>query len=176
MANRIYMPDKAEKRIDSLAMSNGLTSVFVDVLALSGSALAQSNREKEMIIWIAQRDQSIVGIGTVGFNIDEMPWTIENFEQEKQFLLQVIDGAIAETGWERLSYEPTKKFIQAALTHFSKMIMAMEEEYVDPTQYEEWSAIEDGDDCPTIPIGYPRCEKHMIYLSCHGCVICNYET
>jgi len=50
-------------------MSNGATNVFLDVLALSGSDLAVTTREKEFIVWLNQRDQSVVGIGTVGFSI-----------------------------------------------------------------------------------------------------------
>ncbi|MCE5170756.1 hypothetical protein LQV63_15730 [Paenibacillus profundus] len=175
MANSVCMPDQAKQRLESLGMSNGLTEVFIDVLALSGSAIARTNREKELVIWIAQRDQSVVGRGTVGFSLDEMPWTVANSEQERQFLLQAIDGAMAETGWERLSYEPNRDIIQSCLAHFRTMVMAMDKDCIDPGQYEEWSAVEEGDDCPTIPVGYPQCAKHRVYLSCHGCVICNYE-
>ncbi|MGG3507727.1 hypothetical protein ABES58_19860 [Paenibacillus lautus] len=76
MGNAISLPKGLEHLVDSLHMSNGLTSVFIEVLAISGSQLAKTNRERELIIWLAQRDQAIVGIGTVGFDIDEMPWTM----------------------------------------------------------------------------------------------------
>lgn len=59
--------------------------MFIEVLVISGSILAGTNREKELIIWLAQRDQSVVGIGTVGFDIDEMPWTVNSFASEKDF-------------------------------------------------------------------------------------------
>lgn len=79
MANTISLPKELNDIVEPIGMSNGLTSVFIEVLAISGSILAKTNREKEMIIWLAQRDQSVVGIGTVGFDIDEMPWTIDSF-------------------------------------------------------------------------------------------------
>ncbi|WP_236339535.1 hypothetical protein [Paenibacillus plantiphilus] len=155
-------------------MSNGLTSVFIDVIVLSGSVLASTNREKEFIIWLAQRDQSVVGIGTVGFSLDELPWCPEQFVSNQQFLLRTINGALARTGWEKLNYEPTEEFIVNTLRKFERMVAAFRLEDIDTQHYEEWSEIEEGDDCPTIPPGYPRCLKHDVYLSCHGCVLCNY--
>lgn len=50
---------------------------------LSGSELAKTNREKEFIIWLAQRDQNVVGRGTVGFDLDEMPWIEDDFPEMK---------------------------------------------------------------------------------------------
>ncbi len=93
MANTISLSSKIAHLTDSLRMSNGLTSVFIEVLVISGSLLATTYREKEIIIWLAQRDQSVVGIGTVGFDIDEMPWTVDSFEREKEFVLYTISAA-----------------------------------------------------------------------------------
>ncbi|MGG1942855.1 hypothetical protein ABFY57_24575 [Paenibacillus polymyxa] len=99
MANTISLPKQLNDVVEPIGMSNGLTSVFIEVLAISGSVLAKTNREKELIIWLAQRDQSVVGIGTVGFDIDEMPWTIGSFESEKDFILDTISNAADGLGW-----------------------------------------------------------------------------
>ena len=45
-----------------------------------------------------------------------------------------------------------------------------------PVKKEEPEPEEDDDEDdyePTIPVGYPKCEEHGVYLSCLGCVICN---
>ncbi|WP_166246443.1 hypothetical protein [Paenibacillus turpanensis] len=173
MGNAISLPKKLEHLVDPLHMSNGLTSVFIEVLAISGSILAETNREKELIIWLSQRDQAIVGIGTVGFDIDEMPWTVGCFEREKDFILRTITSAMDGLGWERLSYEPRKEWLIKCLEKFQLMICTFDKENVNSNCYLEWSENEEDDDCPTIPIGYPRCEKHDIYLCCHGCILCN---
>ncbi len=55
------------------------------------------------------------------------------------------------------------------------MINAFDIESVNISSYLEWTEIEEDDDSPTIPRGYPKCEKHGIYLSCHGCILCNNE-
>lgn len=176
MSNSISLPQGLDDSVESIGMSNGLTSVFIEVLSISGSILANTNLEKELMIWIAQRDQSIVGMGTVSFDIDEMPWTIDHFSVEKSFMLKVILRAIEGLGWEKLSYEPHQEFIISALKQFYSMIEVFTQEHVNMESYIEWTEIEEGDDRPTIPIGYPKCKKHDVYLTCHGCVLCNSES
>lgn len=144
MGNVIWMPQEQEELVESLSMSNGLTSVFMDVLVLSGSALADSAREKELIIWLAQQDQSIVGIGTVGFGIEDMPWTVEHFEQERAFMNKTIQGAIHGLGWERLSYEPRKDWVIRCLEHFRVMINTFSRSYINEANYLEWAEVEEG--------------------------------
>lgn len=173
MGNRISMPEHFGESIESLKMSNSLTSFFIEVLALSGSMFAENNREKEMVIWLAQQDQSVVGIGTVGFDIDDMPWTIESFERERNFILHTISGAMERHGWERLNYEPREDWIIECLLKFQRMIFVFDKDSIKMESYLEWSKIEEDDNNPTIPIGYPKCEIHDIYLSCHGCILCN---
>ncbi|AJW69287.1 hypothetical protein GMA19_03333 [Paenibacillus polymyxa E681] len=52
MANTISLPKELNDVVEPIGMSNGLTSVFIEVLAISGSILAKTNREKEIIIWL----------------------------------------------------------------------------------------------------------------------------
>lgn len=176
MSNSISLPQALNDSVESIGMSNGLTSVFIEVLSISGSILANTNREKELTIWIAQRDQSAVGIGTVSFDIDEMPWTTDHFSVEKSFMLKVILKAIDGLGWEKLNYEPHQETIIDCLQQLYSMIEVFTQEHVNIESYIEWTEIEEGDDRPTIPIGYPKCEKHDVYLTCHGCVLCNSES
>ncbi|GCF10136.1 hypothetical protein [Dictyobacter arantiisoli] len=91
MGNRIT--NECVESSESLKMSNGLTSVMISLLVLSGSALAEREHEKLLIVWFASRDQALSGMGTVGFDLNEIPWTAEQFEAEKHFLLAVIRRA-----------------------------------------------------------------------------------
>ncbi|WP_199624796.1 hypothetical protein [Paenibacillus alkalitolerans] len=152
MANTISMPEGQKHLVESISMSNGLTAVFIELLVISGSIVTQTNRERELIIWLAQHDQSIVGIGTIGFDIDEMPWTLDYFDQEKDFLIRTITSAINGLGWSRLGYEPRKDWIIEQLEHFQLMISTFDKQFVNETQYREWSEIEENDDNPTIPL------------------------
>ena len=104
---------------DSLSMSNGLTDVFIDYLLLSGSQLAKSESEKRMVVFLAEKQQSKVGIGAVGFDIIEMPWERESFETDKAFMPEMIHHArnlsLEKSAWEILGYEPEQKYLHGVL-------------------------------------------------------------
>ena len=164
MGNSISMPKNLRHLADSIKMSNRLTSVFIEVLVISGSILAEIDREKEIVIWLAQQDQSVVGIGTISFDIDDIPWTTENFVKEKDFMIRAISNAIEGLEWERLSYEPRKDWVIECLEQFKLMINVFDETNINKNSYIEWSEIEEGDDNPTIPFGYPKCQKQYLLI------------
>lgn len=105
---------------DCICMSNMATDVFINVLSLSGSILAETVEEKQLIVWLSEKDQKFVGLGTVGFDIVEMPWKKETFSNDKIFLLNVIKSAESKLGWEKLDYIP--EFILPNLQKFREHI------------------------------------------------------
>ena len=106
MANSIGFDEKTPPD-ESLPMSNGATDVFINVLLLSGSAMAQTESEKRLIAYLAEKDQKI-GMGTVGFDIVDMPWDHATFEADKSFMLNVINGVRNKIGWESCGILPMK--------------------------------------------------------------------
>lgn len=48
------------------------------------------------------------GTNCVGFDLGEIPFTIDGFQKEKEFLLEVCEGASMKFGWEILQYNPMK--------------------------------------------------------------------
>ena len=159
-----------------LKMSNGLTEVFLDVLVLNGSALAASDGERDLITWLACNNQNVVGRGTVGFDLREMPWS-ENFDQEKDFILRTIDAARSRSFWEKLDYEPRADSIFWSLDEFRKMIESFQKEDVDPASLMKWNEIK--------PVEYRKCPLHGVYLfswasdnktfDYRSCLICSYN-
>lgn len=158
---------------DSLQMSNGLTAVFIDVMTLAGSRLAQTVDEKRLVVWLAEKDQSVVGIGTVGFDIREMPWNTKRFEENKRFMLEVIESAENRIDWDRLDYQPNEEHIFWALKEFAELISKMTVEDVDQNAADEWLGAAERDD--PVLCGFPKCEKHGTLLTCLGCLFCNAE-
>jgi len=92
-----------------LHMSNGLTAVFIDAFGLSGSRLVASDMEKRLIVWVLEKNQSAVGIGTVGFEICDMPWEVDYFEDNRKFILSVLESMKSRLGWETLDYSPKQR-------------------------------------------------------------------
>lgn len=145
-------------------MSNGGTSVFINALALSGSHLALDDFEIELISWIVARDQNVSGIGTVGFDLQEMPWSQDEdiFQQQKDFVLKIIQRAKTEQDLQALSYNA--EFLHNFLERFESMINSFLLENVN------------AEDSPlSIPTenNHLKCDVHGVFLHEQGCVICN---
>lgn len=167
MANTIYY----KKDPETLGMSNGLTSVFINVLGLSGSRLAVKDYEKNLIIFLLEKDQTMVGIGTVGFDICEMPWNIDVFKEQKQFLFHVIDDVLLKNGWNQLSYTPNYDMVTNSMEGFRKLLQKIQIEDIDNEGVKEWMEYFEEERKGTDK--YPVCEIHNVLLTCFGCQVCH---
>ncbi len=156
---------------DELCMSNGLTDVFINVLTLSGSQLAKTVEEKQLIVWLSEKNQQTVGYGTVGFDIVEMPWSKSKFKEEQIFLIKVIKAAEQKMGWEKLDYTPNEKLIIPILKKFREYIERMTENNIREKELYEWISASENDD--PINCNFPLCKKHNTLLTLFGCQICN---
>ena len=175
MGNVIAFNDIVSVADDSFSMSNGLTDVFIDYLLLSGSRLAKTESEKRMVVFLAEKQQIKVGMGNVGFDIVEMPWTSDTFETDKTFVLEMIHHARALTSekrvWEKMGYEPGQKQLKYSLDSFEALIKRMTINDVDEDNYREWISAAEKDD--PINLGFPRCTNHDVLLCLFGCKLCN---
>ena len=156
---------------ECIRMSNGLTDVFINVLVLSGSALARTPEEKRLIVWLAEKDQSKVGMGTVDFDICDMPWNGETFEENRAFLLKVIEGAKNKAGWELLDYVTNEELLFPCLDRFAQLISKIGTDNIKPEALKEW--LEAANPSDPVLTGFPKCPRHGTLLSCFGCQICN---
>jgi len=147
-------------------MSNGTTDVVLSVLCLAGADIADSRWEKELMVWLAEHDQSIRGLGCVEFDLDELGWSKEAFPQQQHFLYRLIDRAMDHTGWDKLGYTPNEKIVADLLKKVRRIIGQYSPEYIDE-QAKEWHS--------EPLLNFLRCQQHGIYLHAEGCLICNDE-
>ncbi len=149
---------------DQLNMSNGLTAVFIDTLCLAGADIATEYFQKDLMIWLAQRDWMLFGLGCIGFDISEIIWDKALFAAQKAFLLQVVDRALAKTHWELLDYSPHEEWTLRSLREFGRMLREFEERHIVV-----------GEQLPLLPLDtpYAQCPLHHVYLHVGGCVVCN---
>lgn len=148
----------------SLAMSNSLTGLLIEILSLTASCLAKTDTEIDFAIWLASHDP-ILGGGNAEFDISELPWSVENFEAEKKFLLQVVDAAKAKHYWNRLNYNPREETALCLLEKFGSLIEDFTKEFVGKYPYRVYPV--------PMPIQREKCSVHGVYLSVYGCVLCN---
>ena len=169
----IYSINGSQPPDEWLSMSNGTTSAFIDLMALAAGVLAGNDGERLLAVCIAEEDQSVRGIGTVGFELSELPWDKDRFEKQRSFMLRVTEAAASGLGSECLGYVPDLGFLKPCFDKFALMLEKMTADDIDPDAAEERRA--EAEDSDPERCGFPRCEKHGVYLTCFGCVICNGE-
>lgn len=139
-------------------------SVFISVLVLSGSHLAKEEAEIELITWLASRDQSIIGIGTVGFDLTDLPWStsLEVYNKQIAFFFRVIDRVKQGEDLKLLTYSPPS--VNKYMDSFTAMLKNFDCKYTNQNAAEWWLA----------PNGKKeKCKIHGAYLHEKGCVVCN---
>ena len=152
-----------------ILMSNIRTSAFLETICLGGADIATENYQKELMIWIAQHDWRIRGLGCEGFDICEIIWDKQIFDKQKKFILRVIDSTINKVNWNLLSYIPKEEWLFGKLSDFRIMVNNFNREHIELDKEEK---LFDFDDKVQL---YEKCEKHKIYKHYEGCIICNNE-
>jgi hypothetical protein len=187
MGNRITHPKYGT--LGSIKMSNGLTDVFLATLIVSGSHLASKPNEIYFVLWIAMHDQSVLGVGTVGFDLSELPWNFENFEQEKSFLLGVIEDAHKELGGGIFEFGTHPEFLRGDLEQLRMLVLnldlidakAKKKQKIRKTFLYEGSTTETAAsrlesqficELEKFPV-HSKCSTHNVFVSEFGCFICN---
>src|SRR5688500_9246366 len=107
---------------NSISISNSWTDVLLCTLLLSGSQTARTEWEKKTMIWLAEHDQNYIGSGIVGFDLSSIGWTKQNFAHEKKFLLKVIEKAVTEKIWEKLSFKADANTLTGFLNQLRVLI------------------------------------------------------
>jgi hypothetical protein len=170
MANYVSL-DQSE--LPDLHMSNGLTTVFLSVLLLAGSDLASNDWEKTLMVWLAEKDQGVIGSGIVGFDLVRMKWDTDSFLEQQRFLLSMIDLALERHRWEVLGYAPgpdeNQPWVLSALQDFKILVAAFKPEYIEARDWNFYVK----------EISFQKCPKHLVYLHSLNsdplkcCLICN---
>ncbi|TDC73613.1 hypothetical protein [Streptomyces hainanensis] len=91
-----------------LDLSNGGTTVLVEVLTLAVAELAREPWHFRFAMLVATQDQSIMGRGVVGFHLTEIDWGTTGAARgaNQRFVLDVIALAAARHRWRELRYDP----------------------------------------------------------------------
>ena len=167
---------RGEHTCDDIGMSNGMTAVFISILALSGTKLAATENQKRLMVRLCEADQ-ICGIGTVSFDVCSLPWERETLDEDKAFMLRVIEGAKNKSGWEKLDYEPSEERLFPNLDKFGRLIKRVTADDINDEKIKKWYELPKwyGHSKSEDPIynGFPKCEKHGVFLTLFGCVVCN---
>jgi hypothetical protein len=153
-----------------LMMQNGLTSVLLCTLALAGGRVARTDWQEELMAWLGERDQATVGSGVVGFDLNQMGWTLARFDDEKRFVLSVIDRARSQVDWSDAGYDVDS--VLSALRGLRVLVGAFEAPHVTGADRSWWAT-----EPPSAP--FERCGVHGVVLNTLAsagadcCIVCN---
>ncbi|WP_368517001.1 hypothetical protein [Rhizobium sp.] len=142
-----------------------MTDVFMEVLAIAGSALAQTRSEQAFASWIASRDQAVLGLGAVGFDIAEMPWHVATFAEDRNFLIRAITAAESKVSWEKLGYEPKEDWLMPCLMRLRMLVSVFGSHDIRASGTAIHSTFSES--------ALSRCETHGIIMHADGCPVCN---
>ena len=151
-----------------LKLSNGATDVFLGVLLVSGSRLVQHAWQRRMVAYLASRDQAVIGMGTVGFDLSEMPWSRSGFSQEKAFMLEVVQDAWTHLGHGVLAFGTPPETLRGWLEQFRMLMLHLLPEHLD-----RFEADADPNWACEFELDQGVCATHGVLHSEFGCLICN---
>jgi len=157
----------------TISMSNGLTSVFISAFGLSGSEFAKTEQEKKLVMYVLEKNQSVFGTGFVDFDIGNMPWNINNLEENRKFVLSVLNGMYDKKGWEKLSYSPDTQMLNRCINEFEKLIINMKSEDINIQEINDW--LNNRERIDFIKNGFPLCDIHDVLSTIYGCQLCTDE-
>jgi hypothetical protein len=149
---------------EPVAMSNGLTAVVFDLIAIVGAARAQSEWEQAVVLWLVEHDQTRIGLGMAGFDVAELGWTVSGLAEQRDFLVGVLEAAATGEGWDRLPFTPGDH-VAPKLRALARLVARFPVDAIATPDEHAWQ-----------PRGLPSagtCEVHGAYLHELGCIVCN---
>ena len=149
-----------------IMLSNLSMAKFSELLVIAGSARAEKDHEKDLVIWIAQTDQDIRGLGMVSFDITEIPWERIMFEEQKRFLIRTVEATFDLEIRKKLGFDPIEPYFSEPFEKFGAMIEGFHSKNIYPATgggiWDFNEGIKKHDKCP----------KHDVLLHAQGCIIC----
>lgn len=171
MAN-IFCVRQEDPPEEKITVSDAGTDALIAALTLAGSQLAVSDNQKQLIVWLAEHDRRL-GAGFLGFALAEMPWSADTFQQDKNFMVRVVDAASEELGWETLAARPDAVQLRPILGWFRKRFVRFQAEDIAPLSRTDW--FEDMDEDDPVKNGFPTCPRHGTLLTYLGCQVCHMQ-
>ena len=168
----IFSVRQSDPQEEKITVSDAGADALIAALTLAGSALAVSDNQKQLIVWLAEHDKRL-GSGFLGFCIAEMPWSPETFLQDRAFMVRAVDAASEETGWETLACKPDSAQLRPILGWFRKRFVRFQPDDIDPLAKQDW--FDDMEDDDPVKTGFPRCPRHGTLLTYLGCQVCHMQ-
>ncbi len=154
-------------------MSNSLTHSIYMTMMVEGAKIARTRWEKEFLIWLADHNQSVIGLGIVGFDVCELGWIKEDFVAQKQFLLQLLKNAQANKTYAQHPIYLKEEFGETKITAIHSILEPLQVEDVSehPRMYYSPQKADKVEQCPIHEVYMNNLDEEQKYR----CLLCEAE-
>lgn len=163
---------KAKDRFYTI--NNAYTQLLFSTLLIAGSKLAKTPWQKQFLIWLAEHDQNHMGSGMVGFDVTNVYWIESEFDEQKQFVVDLAKNALNKKIWSQLPFTTNEPQLIALLQDWISLFSVVQkQDIVQGKQDFNWLCK------PESSMLNDKCPQHNIYLNRLGdsvqlcCMICN---
>lgn len=154
-----------------ILLSDTLAEVIYKGIVITGSYHAQTNWEKDILMWFSEKNPRLSGAGMAGFDVTTMGWSLQEFETQKEFLVKVITQVKQHKSWNNYNYrvadEEVENEVEALLELFSSLEKEQVKEDAITLNFK-----------PEVPGLYRYCEKHIVIENAspaelkQNCIVC----
>jgi hypothetical protein len=113
------------KTSSSFKLSTITTDLVYKSLVIEGSKIAKSKWEKDIILWLSERNQNLLGSGMVGFDVMDMGWKSKDCEDQKKFLFSIVDNSINNETWNNFNYVSESNIVKDKLKEFKNLLFGI---------------------------------------------------
>ena len=153
--------------------ANWLTKPLYCGILSEGSLLAKSNWEKRLMVYFAEKNQKLVGLGIVGINLSELEWNKSTFNEQKAFLKDIVNSSMKNKSYNKYHFKLDDKLAHQKLNEIFKLIEKLKIEDISDSKFRYFFEPPDLID--------KICSKHKTYLNYFDvppvdkCLICSIE-
>lgn len=146
-------------------MSNSLTSSFHAILAYELSHNAESIEESSLAWWFCCRDIVLFGNSAVGFDISEIPWSMNKIDSQKEFIQNACDNLLNPPENDIFKDFVNYEMLSNTFQTFYSMIGFVDKN----TKFKAnlWDRFPENHKLD-------KCKDHLVYLHWDGCIVCNF--
>ena len=157
----------------SVSFSNLVTTPLYSGILIEGSKIAKSVWEKRLMIFIAEKNQNVIGSGIVGIELTELEWDKSNFKSQRDFLLEIVQQSRINKTYNKYIFTLQEKIGEMKLLEIEDLIASLKIEEIKESKFKYY--------IEPPKSKFDLCDKHKVYINYlseerkDNCLICSNE-
>jgi len=154
-----------------VSFSNSVTDCLYSGILIEGSKLATSNWQKRLMIYVADKNQNVVGLGIVGIDLTKLEWNKSEFKEQKDFLLKIVQTSRINKSYNKYVFQLKEEIGNRKLIEIENLISDLSVKDIVEDKFFFYSEPSE--------FANEQCEKHKVYMNNlevdrkYRCLICS---